>query len=145
MREIKFRCWDSKLKIWINNLGMKKNNVLTSGNEKVFKVMQYTGLKDKKRTAEFPEGQEIYEGDILKFVGGTCDFIQCGIYADQKHRIGTVLCVQKLLSGVTLCLPHQISDDIPNMVGKVDNYTFWNHHKSFEVIGNIYENPELLL
>ncbi len=28
-------------------------------------VGQYIGLKDKKRTEEFPEGQEIYEGDIL--------------------------------------------------------------------------------
>lgn len=26
---------------------------------------QYTGSKDKKRTGEYPEGQEIYEGDIL--------------------------------------------------------------------------------
>ncbi|MFB5758942.1 hypothetical protein [Paenibacillus medicaginis] len=25
-------------------------------------VGQYTGLKDSKRTQEFPEGQEIYEG-----------------------------------------------------------------------------------
>lgn len=27
---------------------------------------QYTGLKDKKRTKEYPDGQEIYEGDIVK-------------------------------------------------------------------------------
>ena len=27
-------------------------------------VGQYTGLRDSKRTAEYPEGQEIYEGDI---------------------------------------------------------------------------------
>lgn len=27
---------------------------------------QYTGLHDKKRTKKFPEGQPIYEGDILK-------------------------------------------------------------------------------
>ena len=29
-------------------------------------VGQYTGLKDSKRTAEYPEGQPIYEGDILQ-------------------------------------------------------------------------------
>ena len=27
---------------------------------------EYTGLKDKTRTKEFPEGKEIYEGDILE-------------------------------------------------------------------------------
>ena len=27
---------------------------------------EYTGLKDKKRTKEYPEGQEIYEGDIVR-------------------------------------------------------------------------------
>jgi len=29
-------------------------------------VGQFTGLKDKKRTKEYPEGQEIYKGDTLK-------------------------------------------------------------------------------
>jgi len=27
---------------------------------------QFSGLRDNKRTAEFPEGQEIFEGDIVK-------------------------------------------------------------------------------
>lgn len=31
-----------------------------------FELMQYTGLKDKKRTEEYPEGQEIYEGDLVE-------------------------------------------------------------------------------
>jgi len=29
-------------------------------------VGQFTGIKDKKRTKEYPEGQEIYEGAIVK-------------------------------------------------------------------------------
>lgn len=29
-------------------------------------VGQYTGLKDRKRTEEYPEGQDIYEGDIVR-------------------------------------------------------------------------------
>ena len=28
-------------------------------------IMQYTGLKDQKRTEEYPEGQEIYKGDLV--------------------------------------------------------------------------------
>lgn len=30
-------------------------------------IEQFTGLKDCKRTAEFPDGQPIYEGDILSW------------------------------------------------------------------------------
>lgn len=30
-------------------------------------VGQYTGLKDSTRTEEFPEGKEIYVGDIVRF------------------------------------------------------------------------------
>lgn len=29
-------------------------------------VGQYTGIKDRKRTKEFPHGQEIYEGDTCR-------------------------------------------------------------------------------
>lgn len=29
-------------------------------------MMQFTGLRDCKRTEEYPEGQEIYSGDIVK-------------------------------------------------------------------------------
>lgn len=31
-----------------------------------FELMEFTGLRDSKRNKEFPEGQEIYEGDICR-------------------------------------------------------------------------------
>lgn len=34
-----------------------------------FEVEQFTGLRDSKRTDEFPEGQEIYAGDKVDCVG----------------------------------------------------------------------------
>lgn len=58
-REIKFRVWSKKSEEWINNLGMKSNNVLCNGKEKIFEVMQFAGIKDKS-------GKDIYEGDKVK-------------------------------------------------------------------------------
>jgi len=72
MRTIKLRAWDRNkntmfygdLESWVdwddNGLSTKRTNVV---------LMHYTGYKDKKRTKEFPDGQEIYEGDVIKFEG----------------------------------------------------------------------------
>ncbi len=86
MREIKFRVWDEEYKEY----GQPFTKFVTAEDGSEFEFVafrfsygiislsdalknpnryiteQYTGLKDKKRTEEFPEGQEIYEGDIVK-------------------------------------------------------------------------------
>ena len=78
---------------------------------KNYKIMQYTGLKDKN-------GVEIYEGDIVK--------IKCY----DKNFIGKVVFN-------TAHLEYQLIDK--------DNFysEIWDKLEP-EVIGNIYDNPELL-
>ena len=116
MREIKFRAWSEPLKLMqffelVNDNGMLgKNGEIHREN---YKIMQYTGLKDKN-------GKEIYEGDIL-----LCDW-------DDKryppHNIGPVKWDKE-----------NASWDLG------EGGSPWQDAKThFEVIGNIYENPELL-
>ena len=119
MREIKFRAWDKKANVMreVIELNWTIGLVTRLCNGAVYDLpdiilMQYTGLHDKN-------GQEIYEGDIVRFFS-----------RDESPEVMTLIWSQ---------------DNVRFMV--LDNQ---NHDWSFddsnvlEVIGNIYENPELL-
>lgn len=60
-REIKFRAWDKKDKLWVAGFNIPQSGINTEWGDKV--LMQFTGLKDKN-------GKEIYEGDIVKLKYG---------------------------------------------------------------------------
>lgn len=147
-RVIKFRAWDNIKKKMYQEIDIitpddgrcvlrPDGSVQTTSSCSRYNIMQFTGLLDRF-------GKDIYEDDIIKLVGGTCNFLPCGIYPDQKHEIGAILIVSKLPSGFTLQLPHHVGKLIPNMVGNVDNYLFWNHQQSLEVVGNIHEHKHLI-
>lgn len=137
-KELLFRAWDKQNNKMIQPKGGDFIAWHSMNNWKdCLHVMQYSELSDK-------EGRELFEGDIVRFVGGTANFLRCGIYAEDVYKIGVELVVVKLRSGFTLQMKHHIESDISNLVGNVSNYDFWNHQSSLVVIGNIYENPELL-
>jgi uncharacterized phage protein (TIGR01671 family) len=122
MREVKFRAWNKKAQDMGDWKVLQDFPVHLSwlhwgfkGDENII-LMQYTGLKDKN-------GREIYEGDVV-----TCRMsYECKslphmgeiVYMEQFGAFAT-----KNLSGSTLLHNHMLN--------------------TFEVIGNIYENPELV-
>ena len=139
MREIRFRAWDKKQKVMYQSdlrdflfysfggfsvgefQGYDEGHDVET-DEKDSVLMQYTGLKDKN-------GMEIYEGDLLKYVGHDC--IECGQNIKYpNHELYKVFWNQK---------------EVAFICENEDNYmhaSTWN--TSMEVIGNIHQNKELL-
>ncbi len=122
MRTIKFRIWsDNKMDYSPETFtGWLNDNFIFDGYDegKEPVVMQFTGLLDR-------HGTEIYEGDILDITGTTDDY---EIYAsvDWNDEEGGWGYFKKDGDDCEIGLLSQIVD------------------KRTIIIGNIYENPELL-
>ena len=111
------------------------------GNPSNYELMDYTTLKDKNN-------KKIFEGDIVNvhMPHGDCRMLVCnGIYDNKDWN------PEDLERGLGFYL-HQISVDSGDYGnGLIDNYV-WNilvHYtknfgSQYEIIGNIYEDPELL-
>lgn len=120
MRQIKFRVWDKKERRFLTQKEMTEIGgfYYTYGvdpDPEEYVLMQFTGLKDKN-------GKEIYEGDVVE--------------SKDWHTDADGRCV--------------LSDANSYMKKKVIEYRTKEPFVGFtipskcEVIGNIYENPELI-
>jgi uncharacterized phage protein (TIGR01671 family) len=127
-REIKFRAWSAESSdekdnpifemINANSLAISNYDLLIEQlkDKDNFKLMQFTGLLDKN-------GKEIYEGDLVKQSSDLCEIQRC---------IGGFDCqiLIELKNGGTIN-------------GSTYNFSFLLE-RACEVVGNIYENPELI-
>lgn len=125
----KFRAWDvhekkmftnDQLIIWNGNVYANDNPELNVNNLKGWSIdekylMQSTGLKDKN-------GKEIYEDDIVRITLTDGFRYVVGEDGAVKYKLGAFY----ILNGL-------------------DEYLISDFHiDDIEVVGNIYENPELL-
>lgn len=122
MREIKFRVWDKELKQMAYATTELFDNALSFWvmihlDDDEPEWMQYTGLKDKN-------GKEIYEGDIVKY--NYNNQVYQDVYAKVEYSI----------AGFRLNADY-ISRHLSRHI-RIANTDY------YEVVGNIYENPELL-
>ena len=116
MNEIKFRAWDNDAKVWIKNLDIQPIQWLNK-HANSMKFMQFTGLKDKHET-------EIYEGDVLT---------RYDAHNRNTKRKAEVIFIQGSIIAVE-------NKRLPTE----RRWNLWSMCKNFEVIGNIFENSELL-
>lgn len=128
----KFRAWTEEGKVMYYDVYPFKDNTLLLSYDEIsfdevpasdFILMQSTGMLDKN-------GKEIFEGDIVKYKSG------CNTYAEE-------VAYDKNFGGFGV---RDAKADIIFTFGEVfeDEVLEDIYIKPLEVIGNIYDNPELL-
>ena len=128
MREIKFRAWDKKHKEFVQWSDISRTNILVAIISNIKRgisnceLMQYIGLKDKNLV-------EIYDGDIIKDSSGRIMIVEW------DNRIGTARYIFRVINTIGHI-----------KTGRLVNTHEWitSNENDIEIIGNIYENPELL-
>ena len=119
-KEIKFRAWSFSTKDFVNPARIELSphgNLFDLYGESI-EIQQFTGLKDKN-------DNDIYEGDIVKDLDGDNCVVEFN-HGSFIIRGKVIIPFWSILSVNGECSARTISP------------------KTFEIIGNIFENPQLL-
>lgn len=141
----KYRAWSTDKKIMAEVRTLRFTDELVETDKFVersiegVKLMQSTGLKDEN-------GKEIFEGDILKFNDEWADYGYEGYIEGSIEGINYVEIKREktcFTFGKTKLPESTLIDLVEN-----EHYPFEGllieASYEFEIIGNVYENPELL-
>lgn len=90
---------------------------------------EYIGRKDRKRTEEYPEGQEIYDGDIVKYY-----WLAPIDHEGKKYTFLRVEYSPELMNYVLT----EYGED------KCFSFNLIYNTENYEIVGNINQNLELL-
>lgn len=117
-REIKFRAWVENQSGFGSLRGMMHHFGLEGTTLTGYPIMQFTGLTDKN-------GKEIYEGDIVR----------CGEWEEEMGAEKW----EVIFGG-----DNYAAFDLRGWEGEVNGLSYWLNAGVVEVLGDIYQNPELL-
>lgn len=115
MKEIKVRCWDGEKMIYPEYLNLYKQTAHWTENS----IPAQSNIFMLYTGLKDKNGEEIYEGDLLRlhkpwYSGGICPI---------EYR--------EPLASFVIAMPGAVQLN-------------WEHQKYYEVVGNIYQNPDLL-
>ncbi|ATO28923.1 hypothetical protein RA13_13685 [Bacillus atrophaeus] len=144
MREIKFRMYSKKKKVmhYWDHIKQFQMAALDDNdeNEKYSSWMQYTGLKDTKN------GREIYEGDVIEVFKAYKSFkaiVKFGNYNQDGSgaEYSPTECIGFYAEAIQ---PNQKDEFGCHLISDYEEEMSLLEYDSIEIIGNIYEDPELL-